>query len=92
MRVRYSPRARGDLEAIVNYLAQHNLEAAKRVRQAVANTIRVIGEFPESGRLTAEPGVRVLPVGRFPYLIYWSVAAGEAVIVHIRDGRRKPWR
>jgi plasmid stabilization system protein ParE len=54
------------LEAIVNYLAPRNLEAARRTKQAVTNTIRVIGEFPESGRLTLEPGVRVLPVARFP--------------------------
>jgi hypothetical protein len=33
-----------------------------------------------------------LPVGRYPYLVYWTVEADEAWIVHVRDGRRRPWR
>jgi hypothetical protein len=24
-------------------------------------------------------------------LIYWSIEAGEAWVVHIRDARRRPW-
>jgi hypothetical protein len=41
--------------------------------------------------MSDEQATRVLPAGRYPYLIYWSVEGGEAWIVHIRDARRKPW-
>jgi plasmid stabilization system protein ParE len=51
----------------------------------------LIGRHPQIGRLSEVQETRVLPVGRYPYLIYWSIEAGEAWIVHIRHARRRPW-
>jgi hypothetical protein len=31
-----------------------------------------------------------MPLGRYPYLIFYSVSAEELVILHIRHGARKP--
>ena len=92
MRVRYTPRARDDLQAIIDYLSNQSLPGARNVKRSLEATIKLIGNFPDSGRLAGEDGVRVLPLGRYPYLVYWIVEAGEAWIVHIRDGRRLPWR
>jgi plasmid stabilization system protein ParE len=64
----------------------------RNVRRALEVTIQLIGQYPNSGRLAGEQTVRVLPVGRYPYLVYWTVESDEVWIVHIRDGRRKPWR
>jgi hypothetical protein len=64
----------------------------RNVKRAIDNIERFIGQYPEGGRMSKETGTRVLPAGRYPYLIYWTVEAGDAWIVHIRDGRRKPWR
>jgi hypothetical protein len=61
------------------------------VKRAIQTTVGLIGEFPESGRLSGEEGSRVLPAGRHPYLIYWTIEAGELWLVHIRDTRRGPW-
>jgi plasmid stabilization system protein ParE len=61
-------------------------------KRALDATINLIGSFPNSGRLAGDGGVRVLPAGRHPYLVYWIVESGEAWVVHIRDGRRRPWR
>ena len=92
MRVRFTPRARSDLQAIIEFLSERSLTGARNIKRAMDATINLIGQYPESGRLAGEQEIRVLPVGPYPYLIYWSVEAGEAWIVHIRDGRRKPWR
>jgi toxin ParE1/3/4 len=92
MRVRYTPRARTDLEAILRHLAEHSPQGMRSVKQAIDNTVRLIEQFPHSGRLHNPTGTRVFPAGRYPYLIYWSIEAGEAWIVRIRDGRRKPWK
>jgi toxin ParE1/3/4 len=92
MRVRYTPRARDDLQAIIDYLSNQSLQGVRNVKRSLDATIKLIGNFPDSGRLAGEDGVRVLPLGRYPYLVYWIVEAGEAWIVHIRDGRRLPWR
>jgi plasmid stabilization system protein ParE len=92
MRVRYTPRASRDLDAILRYLNKYSPQGMRNVRRAIDNTERLIAQFPRAGRTSKETGTCVLPAGRYPYLIYWTTEADEAWIVHIRDGRRKPWR
>jgi toxin ParE1/3/4 len=92
MRVRYTPRASGDLAAILQYLSEHSPQGLQNVKRAIDNIESLIGQYPQGGRVHKETGTRVLPAGRYPYLVYWTIEAGEAWIVHIRDGRRKPWR
>jgi plasmid stabilization system protein ParE len=92
MKVRFTPAARYDLQQIIDYISERNFQGARNVKRALESTLNLIGSFPHCGRLAGEQGVRVLPIGRYPYLIYWSIEADEAWIVHIRDGRRKPWR
>jgi toxin ParE1/3/4 len=92
MRIRYTPRARSDLEAILQYIDERSPVGARKVKRAIQKTIELIGEFPESGRRSGEQATRALPVGRYPYLIYWTIEAGEAWILHIRHSRRRPWK
>ena len=89
--MRFTPRARGDLEDILSYIDERSPAGAHNVKRAIRRTIDLIGQHPRSGRLSGEQGTRVLAAGRYPYMVYWSVEAGEAWIVHIRDGRRRPW-
>jgi toxin ParE1/3/4 len=92
MRVRYTPRARRDLESILEYIDERSPLGARNVKRAIQKTIELIGEFPEGGRRAGDHAIRVLPAGRHPYLIYWSIEGGEAWIVHIRHARRRPRR
>jgi toxin ParE1/3/4 len=87
MRVRYPPRARSILEAMLQYIDERSPLGAHNVKRAIQKTIKLIGEFPEGGRLAKEQVIRVLPAGRYPYLIDWSVEGGEMWIVHIRHAR-----
>ena len=66
-------------------------QGAGNVKQAIKKTIEFIGWYPQVGRYVDFEETRVLPVGRYPYLIYWSVRAGEVWIVHIRHAFRRPW-
>jgi toxin ParE1/3/4 len=91
MRVRYTPRARSDLRSILRYIDGRSPRGAGSLKRAVRKTIGLIGEFPESGRLTGEQATRVLPAGRYPYLIYWAIKENEIWLVHIRDARRSSW-
>ena len=92
MRVRFTPRARNDLAAILQYIDERSPRGTQNMKRAIRKTIQLIGEFPEGGRHAGEQKTRVLPVGRYPYLIYWSIEADEAWIVHIRHARRSPWK
>lgn len=91
MKLRYSPRATNDIIAIADYLTVLNPSAAQKVELAIRRTVDLIGEFPASGRaLTQRPEVRIMPVPRLPYLIFYMSAADELVVLHIRHGARAP--
>ena len=91
MRVRYSPRANADIIGIADYLTERNPAVARAMEQAIRAAVDLIGEFSGAGRAVDQrPNVRVMPVRRYPYLIYYTVRAGELVILHIRHGARAP--
>jgi plasmid stabilization system protein ParE len=91
MRVRYTPRARVDLSEILEYLDRRSPQGANNVKLAIKKTIEFIGWYPYGGRVAGVRHTRVVPVGRYPYLVYWTIEAGEVWVVHIRHAARRPW-
>jgi len=49
MRVRHTPRARRDLEAIYDYLDRNNPDAARAVKLAVSRATELLADFPKIG-------------------------------------------
>ena len=91
MRVRYSPRAFADREAIFTHLSERSPQGARNVKRAIVNAIRLLASHPYMAPPTDIPGVRELSVPRRPYK-YYRVEGQEIWIVHIRDARRSPWQ
>jgi len=55
----------------------------------------LIGELPLIGHRTDEEGVRMMPVVRYPFLIFYALSdrADEIVILHVRHAARlRPFR
>jgi toxin ParE1/3/4 len=92
MRIRYTPRALNDLGEILKYIDERSPRGARNVKHAIKGTIELIGQLPLIGRPAGVRKTRVLPVRRYPYLIYWSIDAGEAWLVHIRHAARRSWQ
>ena len=92
MIVRYTRRAQADLANILNYLDLRSSRGALSVWVAIKRTIDTISKNLDIGRLSPKDGVRGAPVGRYPYLIFWTVEAGEIWVLHIRHGARRVWR
>ena len=91
MKLRFSPRARGDLVAISDYLTERSPAGARSVERAIRASLRVLELFPGSGRaLRRRPHVLVLPVPRAPLLIFYTINADELLILHIRHTARAP--
>jgi len=90
--VRYTRRAQDDLTSILKYLDERSPRGAQNVKNAIKRTIDAIGRNPSIGHPTGRGATRGAPVGRYPYLVYWTVEADEVWVIHIRDGARKPWR
>lgn len=91
MKVRYTPRALDDLAEISKYLIERNAPAADAVGTSVRTVVSLLREFPASGRvLERRPTVRVIPLVRYPYLIFYTVTEDEIAVLHVRHGARRP--
>ena len=93
MIVEYSRRAVADLNEISEYYEEH---AGERVAAAIADRIEAvvarISKAPESAqRLAGRPGIRVVPLRRYPYKIFYKVGVDRIMVLHIRHSSRKDW-
>jgi toxin ParE1/3/4 len=89
MRLRYSPQARRDLDAIAQYILERNPAASKRVGDRIRRTAELLSEFPLIGHPGILPGTREFVVPGLPYIIIYRVDPGEeraVVIVGIHHG------
>lgn len=91
MKIAYSPRAISDLTGIADYLVERSPQGALAVERRIREAVARLAEFPSIGReVTQRPGVRVIPLGRYPYSIFYKVIADELVILHVRHSSRRP--
>ena len=91
MKLRFSPRAIGDLIEIADYLTERSPRGARSVERSIQKAIDVICLFPGSGRtLEQRPSVRVMPIARYPYLMFYTLSDDEVRILHIRHASRAP--
>ena len=91
MKVRYTPRARSDLDKIHSYLNEHSPAAASAVLKRIRNRIDRLADYPLMAPVTELSDIRGLTILRFPYKAYYRILNGEIVILHVRDARRAPW-
>lgn len=91
MKPRLTRQARQDIEEIGAYIRDRNPAAAIKVRDEIAESLRVIGDHPLIGRDLGGQ-LRRLPLPRAPYLVFYRLddASGRPVIVTIRHAARTP--
>jgi toxin ParE1/3/4 len=90
MRVRYTETALRELEEIFDYIAERNPNAAASVVARIERVIGWLADFPEMG-YPIENDVRLIPVGRYPFLIFYTTDENEVVIRNVRHAaRRRP--
>ena len=92
MRVRYTPRARADLEAIFSYLDSRNPTAAHAVKREIDRAAAGLALAPYLGVvIDRSPEFRGLRAGRYPYRLYYRIRDNEVWLVHVRHTSRRPW-
>ena len=92
MKVRYTVRARSDLDAIYSDLDQRNSKAAQAVKDLFERRIRRLETFPLMASMTDELGICELSIVRYPYKVYYELKGDEEIwIIHIRNTRRGSW-
>ena len=93
MKVRYSSLALAELDAILSDLAAKNPAVAQRFEERIRQVSERMGRFPHGFQEVAErPGVRRVPLVRYPYLVFYKVFSDEVVVLRVVHGARKePW-
>ena len=93
MRVRWSRLALAELDKILSDLTAKNPTAAQRFEFRVRQIAERIERFPEGFQEVAErPGIRRVPLVRYPYLIFYTRSGGEVIVLRVVHGARKePW-
>jgi len=92
MRVRYTPRARADLEAIFSYLDSRNPAAARAVKRQIERAAAALTHAPYLGVvIDRSPEFRTLRAGPYPYRLYYRIRENEVWIAHIRHTSRRLW-
>jgi len=93
MRVRYSPRATRDLDAIHEYLVQRSPQGAINVLTAIYAAVEFIRRHPQGAQVTVVPGVRAFAVRRYRFKVFYRVVdSGNLLeIVHVRHTSRRTW-
>lgn len=92
MKVVYTDEALNDLTAIAEWLTVHYPTVAPRVERRIRHVVAHIARWPASARRASRrPGVRVVPLGRYPYKIFYRVTHDTVEILHIHHAARQPW-
>jgi addiction module RelE/StbE family toxin len=93
MRIEYAPRAVRDLEDIgAYYRATASPATAVAIAERLERVMERLSRQPESAPMVIDrPGIRVVPVRRTPYRIFYRVRGDVVEILHIRHTARRPW-
>ena len=93
MKVEYSKRALSDLKEIAAYCATlDDPSVGERIAARIEAVVNRIAQLPQSGRpVVQRPGVRVVPLLRYRYVIFYAVRGKTVRILHVRHTSRRPW-
>lgn len=91
MKLRFTPRATQDLQAIADYIRERNPRASLRVRAAILDSLQSLTQFPEAGRRQKQGGVRKIVTRKYSYIVYYTLAQAidEIVVLTIQHPARE---
>ena len=92
MKVEYSNRATSDLQKIAADSRAFGVAVALAVEARISSVIAHIAQNPlASPEVHDRPGVHVIPLIRYPYVIFYRVLGDRIRVLHIRHTSRRPW-
>jgi toxin ParE1/3/4 len=86
MRIRRTPAAADDLEAIADYLTKHFPSVTQTTIREIYETIATLRSLPQRGRIGREDGTRELVIARLPYIVVYRIKADAVEILHVYHG------
>jgi toxin ParE1/3/4 len=90
MKVVFTEAALADLDDILSFTSSHYPASATLVEGRIRFVLSRISKWPKSARVVeTRPGVRVVPLGRYPYKIFYRIVEGRIEILHIHHASRQ---
>lgn len=81
--VSYSTDAIADLQALREYITQHNPSAAQRVAARIVQSVTRLEVHPKFGKAGRVAGTRELVSPKFPYTIVYEENQGDCMILRV---------
>lgn len=89
MKVVFTSAALADLDDVLSYTSEHYPLLVHSVERRIRAVIARIEQWPESAReVEQRPGIRVVPLIRYPFKIFYRVAGSRIEILHIHHTAR----
>jgi len=89
----FTDAALADLDEILAYTASNYPSLVDAVERRIRDVISHIEEWPKSARRLHRPArVRVVPLIRYPFKMFYRVERERILILHIHHVARGPWR
>ena len=90
MKVIFTVEALDDLDGILAYIAINYPSIADAFQVRVRGVVARLGNWPESAQEVDErPGVRVVPLIRYPYKGFYQITNDAVEILHIHHAARE---
>jgi plasmid stabilization system protein ParE len=90
VRLRYTREALADLDGLLDHIARHSPQGARRVHERIRIIIDLISRYPQIGQMTSREGMRRMTASPYPYLIFYRGSADEIIIHGVRHSARRP--
>ena len=89
MNIRWTEEAATNLEHISLYIAEDNLEAARKTVNTIYDRVEQLRVFPNRGRKGREAGTRELVLSPLPYIVAYRLAESTIEIIYVWHGARE---
>jgi len=88
VRLRYTLPALADLDAILDCIAAHSPQGAKRVQARIQTIIDLLLLHPHIGTRTNNPAIHRLATPPYPYVVFYEATATEIIMYAVRHQAR----
>jgi toxin ParE1/3/4 len=89
MRVIYTEEALENLDGILAYISSNYPTVYQAFQNRLQSVVARIGDWPDSAQEVAErPGVRVVPMIRYPYKVFYRNTGQAIEILYIHHTAR----
>jgi plasmid stabilization system protein ParE len=89
LNLRYTPKALAELADILAYIAERSPQGAHKVQARIQAVTNLLLQYPLSGQLTSESGLRRIVTAPYPYLVFYEATSEEVIIIGVRHAARE---